>query len=194
MQRADSWVRAKKAATTLTGGEDRLEEAKDLTATEFRVNLQAAVADVKKLLHKRSMTWEEFNPLWSWDNNRVNISPGDKRSADAGATNKVMEGKFSPLADGAAYDLARHRTPVPPLSPDVHRPIEHVFNRLVHNLYTELFRGQRALDSAELVGQFVVEQFYQIDAASIERDVSKLPQLLEWLAANGGAWPPRELR
>jgi hypothetical protein len=76
----------------------------------------------------------------------------------------------------------------------VHRPIEHVFNRLVHNLYTELFRGQRALDSAELVGQFVVEQFYQIDAASIERDVSKLPQLLEWLAANGGAWPPRELR
>jgi hypothetical protein len=165
-----------------------------MTATEFKVNLQAAVKDIKAQIEASGSTWEAFSPLWSWDNNRVNVSLGERRSVRAGVNNKVMRGHFSPLASGADYDLNQHRAPCPPKSPDVHRPIEHVFNRLIHILYTEVFRGERALDTPLAVASFLVEQFYQITPDSIAKDVAKLPELLTWLVANDGEWAPRELR
>lgn len=194
MQRQDSWNLAFKAAASAAGGEDQLQEAKDMTATEFGVNLRAAVKDIKGLIEASGSTWEDFQPLWSWDNNRANVSLGPRRSAARGTSNKVLAGKFSPLPAGAPYDLNEHRVPCPPRSPDVHRPIEHVFNRLIHILYTEVFRGERQLDTPRAVAQFLVEQFYQISPASIAKDVEKLPVLLRWLVANDGAWAPRELR
>lgn len=55
-------------------------------------------------------------------------------------------------------------------------------------------RTARAADTPLAVASFLVEQFYQITPDSIANDVAKLPELLTWLVANDGEWPPRELR
>jgi hypothetical protein len=183
LQTKDSWRLARSEQRCRTSGADYLQAAKDMTSKEFRDHLQAAVAEIRRRLEELGTTWEEFQPLFSWDNNHSQVG-ADKRFVRW----------MSPLASGQPVDLDQLRVPLPQYSPDIHRVIEHIFNRLQFTLYQHMYRYPNSLSTLRDVAEFLVLQFYSITPESISKDVDGLPDVIDWVAGNGGAYPPRRLR
>lgn len=143
------------------------------------------MAEIKRRLEQTGQTWETFRPLFSWDNNH---------SQTAKVVDKKLFFHDTPLASGETYNIDDHKIPIPPYSPDMHRIIEHVFNRLVHNLYARIYRFPEQFKTPKDVADLLVHAFFEMTAESIAKDVEQMPELYAWLVNNGGKWPPRGMR
>ena len=144
---------------------------------------QLLIKAVQSRLQAIGKTWEDYKPWFSHDNNKV------QQHAD-----HRFIWRDSPLKHGQPYDMAECRLPLAPNSPDCHKVVEHVFCRLSHSLYTELYRDDFKLQSAADIGTFLREQFFNMSVDSIRQDVDKLPKLYRWLVDHGGRWAPRKMR
>jgi hypothetical protein len=171
---AEKSAAARKAAKLLVA-------AHGMTKLEFRNNLIEMFRDMRTRLASMGTTWQEYKPWFSHDN--IHSQSG---------ADKVFKLHQSPT--GSTYNLDDYRLPLPAGSPDCHRVIEHIFNQLAHQLYTEIYRGNTPLNTAVQIATYLRQQFFKIKPDTIKKDVAGLPKLYKWIVDNDGAWPPRALR
>lgn len=112
---------------------------------------------------EKFMTME---PLFSFDN-----WAGHNTAAELG----ILEG--------------HNRVPLPPGSPDIHKVIEHIFNRLAYAFGKELWLYARH-DDVDVYCDVVEKILFNMDVQSIRRDIRSLRDTYHSIIQGGGAWAP----
>jgi hypothetical protein len=108
----------------------------------------------------------KMEPLFSFDN-----WAGHNTAAELG----IMEGG--------------NRVPLPPGSPDMHKVIEHIFNRLANAFGRELWLYARE-DDVEVYCDVVQKILFSMDVRSIRKDIRSLQDTYQSIIQSGGAWAP----
>lgn len=109
----------------------------------------------------------KMEPLFSFDN-----WAGHNTAAELG----IMEGD--------------NRVPLPPGSPDIHKVIEHIFNRLAYAFGKELWLYARD-DDVDVYCDVAQKILFNMDVQSIRKDIRSLVGTYQQIIKGGGAWAPR---
>jgi len=102
---------------------------------------------------RQEMAAKGMQPLFSWDNNKI-----------------------QKYADVSKMGLTRADVlPLSPYSPDMHKPIEHYWNHLKHNVQQRLVQPRaQPLSAAEAIAM-VEAEMRAIETMGIFKDVCSLP-------------------
>jgi hypothetical protein len=157
-------------------------EARKPTKEEFEDNMAIIVSRAKAAMHLMNMP-----AFFSYDNDRI------QKYANLGRMG-LTEGE---------------RVPLPTYSPDMHKPIEHTFQRLERNLWASIY-SRGGVNSGITLQQRAGELFWALPAEHIRRDIDSLPFLYKLISTPagtqfmgadghyhtgvGGDWAPRAYR
>lgn len=125
---------------------------------------------------------------YQWDNNSIQVDADTERMG------------LDPSA----------RVHLPEYSPDMNKPIEHVFAQLKRSIMEELAKHEGEHITPALAQRITTKCFKALNKASIQKDISSLPLTWRVIAADqdttitgpggklwcgtGGNYPPAELR
>lgn len=88
----------------------------------------------------------------------------------------------------------RMKYSLPPLSPDMHKVVEHVHAFLVQAMQAWRQTLWPHKPSEQQCKEKLVQLFYSYQPASIQADVDSLPDTYQAIIDNAGMYPPKEYR
>lgn len=138
------------------------------TAAEFKDVLKffrtVAEAEMKEVCRVRQERFFDNTPVYSFD-----CWSGHNVAAELG----IVEGDID------------SRAPLTPFSPDMHKVIEHVFNRVDHRFGEELWLGVD-VDDINVYAECVTQILFTFDPESIRKDIRSLKGTYRDIIAHQG--------
>jgi hypothetical protein len=148
-------------------------EAASTTAEEFEDNLWMIVAQFVK----DTNMW----PVLSYDNNKIQLAVDVRHLEYA----QGQEGKVV-----IRLDPAFNKVDLPTYSPDMNRPIEHVFADVKQRVRAAIYGAQRDFTKSAVLQDEVKKAFKALTPGAVQKDVYGLPLLWQVLSTAEGATFP----
>ena len=150
--------------------------AKSTTSQEFEDNLWLIVNE----FHGKTKQW----PLLSYDNNKIQVGVNISNLTYAQGHEDKEVFRLIP---------EQHKVDLPTYSPDMNRPIEHVFAQVKGYVRDAIYKGESDFSNHKELHKVVLEAFKALKPAAIRDDIKGLPLLWRILNTTEGEtfeYPP----